>query len=109
VRRGGGVVPLLEGGLPLGVDPQAEFPVEQGTLGGGDALVLYSDGISDARDGGGEPLGWERLLELLTVRHERASALLGGVLEGVRAYAAGAAPLDDQTLLVARRLEVVRG
>jgi sigma-B regulation protein RsbU (phosphoserine phosphatase) len=109
VRRGGGVVPLLEGGLPLGVDPQAEFPVEQGTLGGGDALLLYSDGISDARDRGGEPLGWERLLELLTVRHERASALLGGVLEGVRTYAAGAAPLDDQTLLVARRLEVVRG
>ena len=109
VRRDGSVEPLLEGGLPLGISPESTYPVEEGRLEGGDALVLYSDGISEARSPGGEPLGWERLLELVAARHDRAASVLACVLDGVQAFAGGNLALDDQTLLVARRVEVTRG
>ena len=43
---------MLAGGRGplLGVIEQAEFPRENGTLRRGDALVLYSDGVIEARD-----------------------------------------------------------
>jgi serine phosphatase RsbU (regulator of sigma subunit) len=109
VRRRGEVEPLLDGGLPLGISPETRYPVEQGRLEGGDAVLLYSDGISEARSPAGEPFGWERLVELTGSGHERAASLLSCVLEGVQAFAGGETALDDQTLLVARRLEVARG
>lgn len=109
VRRDGAVEALLDGGLPLGIGHDSVYPVEEGRLGGGDALVLYSDGISEARDPGGEPLGWEPLLEMVAARHDRAAALLERVLDGVQAFVGGGPALDDQTLLVARQVEVTRG
>lgn len=109
VRREGSVEALLDGGLPLGISPESVYPVEEGRLGGGDTLVLYSDGISEARDPGGEPLGWEQLLELVAARHDRAAAVLASVLDGVQAFTGGGPALDDQTLLVARQVEVARG
>jgi sigma-B regulation protein RsbU (phosphoserine phosphatase) len=109
VRRDGTVEPLLEGGLPLGISPDSVYPVEEGRLEGGDAMVLYSDGISEARSAGGEPFSWERLVELVAARHDRAASVLACVLDGVEAFAGGGPALDDQTLLVARRVEVARG
>jgi len=43
---------MLSGGRGplLGVIEQADYPREQGTLRRGDALVLYSDGVIEARD-----------------------------------------------------------
>ncbi|GAA5032372.1 PP2C family protein-serine/threonine phosphatase [Terrabacter aeriphilus] len=43
---------MLEGGRGplLGVIEQADFPREHGTIRHGDALVLYSDGVIEARD-----------------------------------------------------------
>ena len=37
------------GGPVLGIIPEAEFPRSQGVLGRGDALVLYTDGVIEAR------------------------------------------------------------
>jgi serine phosphatase RsbU (regulator of sigma subunit) len=43
---------MLSGGRGplLGVIEQAEFPRESGIIRRGDALVLYSDGVIEARD-----------------------------------------------------------
>lgn len=109
VRRHGAVEALLDGGLPLGISPGSAYPVEEGRLAGGDALLLYSDGISEARSPGGEPFGWERLVGLTGAGQDRAAGLLASVLRGVEAFAGGGPALDDQTLLVARRLEVAGG
>jgi PAS domain S-box-containing protein len=50
VRRAGGAVEgLRHGGLPLGVLPAQVYRAGSLTLHPGDALVVYSDGLSDAR------------------------------------------------------------
>lgn len=49
---GSGLWRMLEGGRGplLGVLPEAQYPREEGTLRRGDALVLYSDGVIEARN-----------------------------------------------------------
>ncbi|MEV4332760.1 SpoIIE family protein phosphatase [Streptomyces sp. NPDC049597] len=40
----------LAGGPPLGVDPQAHYPTTAASLGRGEALVLFTDGLVERRD-----------------------------------------------------------
>jgi PAS domain S-box-containing protein len=48
-RRDGEVEELRQRGLPLGVFPDALYPAGTTTLEPGDSLVIYSDGLPDAR------------------------------------------------------------
>ena len=52
-------------GLPLGVDDDATWTETPVALCGGSTLVLYTDGVTEARDDTGEQFGEERLAETL--------------------------------------------
>jgi hypothetical protein len=53
VRHANGETRLLEtGGLPLGVDAETIFPEFETTLHAGDAVAIYTDGLSDLFDKG---------------------------------------------------------
>jgi phosphoserine phosphatase RsbU/P len=66
-----------------------------------DLLVLWTDGLVDARNEAGEPFGEQRLLdEVCARRTEPADAIVRAVLEQAEAF--GSRPVDDRTLLVLR-------
>jgi phosphoserine phosphatase RsbU/P len=66
-----------------------------------DLLVLWTDGLVDARNEAGEAYGEARLLESITEhRREAPEAIVNAVLEEAEAF--GARPTDDRTLLVLR-------
>lgn len=68
---------------------------------GHDLLVLWTDGMADARNEAGEPFGEERLLaEVCAHRGEPTEAIVRGVLAAAEAF--GARPTDDRTILVLR-------
>jgi sigma-B regulation protein RsbU (phosphoserine phosphatase) len=68
---------------------------------GTDLLVLWTDGLVDARNDLGEPFGEQRLLdEVCAQRRETPEAIVKAVL--ARADEFGARPTDDRTLLVMR-------
>jgi sigma-B regulation protein RsbU (phosphoserine phosphatase) len=68
---------------------------------GHDLLVLWTDGMVDARNEAGEPFGDQRLLdEVCAHRTEPAEVIVEAVLAAAEAF--GGAPLDDRTLLVLR-------
>ena len=48
----------------MGVDLSARYETREVALSPGDALVLYSDGITEAFDGSGKPFGEVRLLDV---------------------------------------------
>lgn len=52
---------LTATGTALGIDPQASYPVVRGRLGGGDALLLYTDGLVE-RPGRDIDVGIDKLL-----------------------------------------------
>ncbi len=107
---GGEPRPLEEGGAVLG--PVADATYERGfvKLAPGDLLVLYTDGLSEARgrsssrgDEGGAEYGVERLLEVAAAhRHETAEEIVGAVAEDVRGFTGGRPADDDRTLVVVR-------
>jgi sigma-B regulation protein RsbU (phosphoserine phosphatase) len=77
-----------------------DYPVSSVTLSAGDALVMYTDGVSEAQDPGGDFFGSERLLG--ATRREgahRAAAITAGLLRDVKAFAASAPQSDDITIL----------
>ncbi|MFQ5350529.1 MAG: PP2C family protein-serine/threonine phosphatase, partial [Thermoanaerobaculia bacterium] len=64
VRAGGGVEELAPGGLPLGMFA-GSYRDGRAELGSGDLLCLFSDGITEAEEPGGEEFGPGRLTDLL--------------------------------------------
>ena len=89
--------------LPLGVSPDETYREQTHQLvSGRSALVLYTDGITEAEGPTGELFGTERLDKVLENCSVTASDLLQSVLAAVQEYTAGRPTTDDRTLLVAK-------
>jgi sigma-B regulation protein RsbU (phosphoserine phosphatase) len=88
-------------GTALGFEPGLEFERTELTLGQGSALVLYSDGVSEAFNPQEECYGNERLLaDAAALAGQSASALGHGLLQRVRTFAESAPQSDDIAILV---------
>ena len=67
----------------------------------GDVMVLYTDGITEARDESGEEYGTDRMLELLSENHQLSAEQIKNILiEDMQKFCGNASPHDDQTLVV---------
>jgi len=94
-----------DGGRVLGLIEASDFPVNRLRLAAGDAVVAYTDGVSEAQDTAGGFFGLERIVAtVLALRGTAAPALTTGLLEAVRAFAGDAPQSDDVTILTLRRL-----
>jgi sigma-B regulation protein RsbU (phosphoserine phosphatase) len=100
VRASGAVERLTAGGPVLGVFADGTY--EQGVVqaSAGDRLVLFTDGITEARRAGDEEFGEERLIDVaLRSRACSAPALQARLAEAVAAFASDGLQ-DDATLIV---------
>jgi sigma-B regulation protein RsbU (phosphoserine phosphatase) len=99
VRAGGNVEALQASGTVLGVFPDATYAGAETALQGGDRLLLYTDGITEARDRHDEEFGQERLAaSLARYRHLSARELHAAVMKEVTDFATEGFQ-DDATLL----------
>ena len=103
-RRLGGAVETFEpeGGPPLGIVLGAQYPEQHLALGPGDTLLLYTDGVAEARGAGLAPFGLDRMAGVMRDRLPATGDLVGDLLAAVRAHADGT-PLHDDLTLVALR------
>jgi sigma-B regulation protein RsbU (phosphoserine phosphatase) len=90
--------------LPLVIEPLPEVPLTEVPLEAGDRLLLYTDGVLDRTNPDGEFFGTTRLRDAL--EHAAAGSpnpdeTIARLTAAIDAFAAGAEPPDDQTLLVA--------
>jgi serine phosphatase RsbU (regulator of sigma subunit) len=92
---------LHEGGIPLGIEPGFVYPEGTAVLQPGDALVMYTDGITDARNRLGEDFGEERLISLVERLPDRLTAdeIVRTIADEVARFSDGADQIDDITLL----------
>jgi len=101
-RAGGRLEELGRGGLPLGVRDDLAPETQAVTLGPGDLLVLYTDGLAEALDVRAEAFGYERIADLVRPGgtpqevHDR-------ILAAFDAHVGEEPLLDDLTLLVMAR------
>jgi serine phosphatase RsbU (regulator of sigma subunit) len=103
VRRADGSAAMLDVGGPLiGVFPELEITASTARLAPGDALVLYTDGVSEARRNG-RLFGDEAILDVIA-RCEAgadAAALARAIEDAALAFCGGTAS-DDIAILVLR-------
>jgi len=103
VRASGETLRLDVGGLPIGMMPGTAYREGQVDLRPGDALVIYSDGITESVDGSGEEFGEDRLLEVVKRNVGRsASGIRDRVEEVLSRFVGTAAPVDDMTLMIVK-------
>ena len=104
VRRDGAVAYLKSRpALVLGALAGVRYGVGELQLKPGDAIYLYTDGITEQPDAAGELYGEARLLASLAGCADRSEeAALDTVLADVRRHAAGVEQADDCTQLIIR-------
>lgn len=101
-----GTVQSIEsgGGVVLGFDHGIDYEQDSLTLGQGEALFIYTDGLTEAFDADRQPFSEERLIDyLLENRSLSAHALATNVFAFVGAHAGETPQSDDITSLVIRR------
>jgi serine phosphatase RsbU (regulator of sigma subunit)/pSer/pThr/pTyr-binding forkhead associated (FHA) protein len=99
VRRADGRVeqPRSRGSVPLGIDADSPFEEERLELGAGDRVVLFSDGVTEQRDGTGDQFGVERLAAAIREGAD-PEADVATTFERLLAFAAGTMLDDDATV-----------
>jgi len=100
LRVDGGRDALGGTGIPFGIDAEMPYRIDETVIQPGDALFLFSDGITEAFDTAGAEFGTGRLEAALeAARGGSAAELVAGVLGATAAFAAGADQSDDITAL----------
>jgi sigma-B regulation protein RsbU (phosphoserine phosphatase) len=107
LRADGRLEQLTEGGLILGVMPTL-VPYREGriTLHPGDAVLMFTDGVSEAMNVEKEDYSDERLEQFLRgLKHRSSSGIVEALRNELAAYTAGAPQSDDITIVVFRCME----
>ena len=105
-KDGSSTVLPLTGGIALGVAPDFEFATERAKLKPGEALVMYTDGVSEAENIDNEEFGMDRFQEVFAgSRLESAREANDAVFAAVRQFAGNRSQSDDITCLVLLRAE----
>jgi sigma-B regulation protein RsbU (phosphoserine phosphatase) len=87
-------------GLPVGVFCEQQFSSQTVRLQPGDSLLLYTDGLSEARDTHDAEYGIERLAGLLKeARASSPQAVISLCLDDLKTFSGGARKSDDLTIM----------
>lgn len=110
-RQSGAIERLSTGGIALGMFEGATYDSGHATLQPGDALVMYSDGITEAEDPAGiafDEAGLERTLALYPGTFPEATAASVGqaIFDAVERHRRDSRLGDDLSVLVLSRLRV---
>ena len=100
LRADGSVERLSEGGMVMGVFPDAAFKQAEVALGPGDRLLFYTDGITEAPDASGEEFGEDRLAAAGRSAPDRSVEALKDHVLAQLALFTGGTFVDDATLIV---------
>jgi sigma-B regulation protein RsbU (phosphoserine phosphatase) len=97
---------LAVGGLILGCLETFSYREESFDFRRGDALLVFSDGISESTNANDEEFGEDRIGRILIDNRDLPAAeIINAVIRSVREYSGESAQMDDMTLLIIKRVE----
>lgn len=94
--------------LPLGVRSNISTHTVEVDLQEGDAVVYLSDGIVEAQDENGEPLGFDQLEALLAPHTESSPDVIRNAILDAVAHHSGTRPADDDRTVMIVRFDSLR-
>jgi sigma-B regulation protein RsbU (phosphoserine phosphatase) len=105
VVSGGRFHELQPGGMALGMMPGSTYTEQDIDLQPGEALVVYSDGVTEAMNDAGEFFGDDRLQALLSDPRPVSAEQYGRrLLASVDTFMGDTRPYDDLSLIIAKRV-----
>jgi len=98
-------IELLEPtGLILGPFLRGNYRVESTMLKKGDVVVIYTDGITEARRTDGEVYGEKRLIENIKKYADKsAKEICSAIIDSAESFSEGTEESDDKTVVVIKR------
>jgi phosphoserine phosphatase RsbU/P len=94
---------LQSTGPVVGIFPWAEYTIKETCLDKGELLMIFTDGIPDARNEANQEFGKEPLLNKMSNCSATATKLLRDVVAELDSFIGAAEQFDDITLLAIRR------
>ena len=92
------------GDLVLGIEPDVTYHEASLVMDPGDRLVVYSDGINEARSPDGAEFGTDGMIRALSCCDGTARCAAERISTALREFEGGRPPTDDQSLLVLQAL-----
>jgi serine phosphatase RsbU (regulator of sigma subunit)/CHASE2 domain-containing sensor protein len=103
VSKQGAIRRLDEGGLALGIMPDARFKATEVPLGPGDVICFFTDGVIDALNPHDENFGLDRLLAaLIAARHSSSRDIGAAIHQALATFTKNTPQTDDITMIVLR-------
>lgn len=102
-RAGGGHVLLQPTGPAVGMLADSGYLLHHVNLDPGDSLLVYTDGVVEARDTAGAQFGMAELVRIACGSAPSAAGLLDRVDSGLHEHIGAAEQFDDITMLALRR------
>ena len=111
LRSSGEIEQLSDSSMVMGLFPSTEYNTRETVLDPGDMLVLFSDGVTEARTPEtSEEFGDDRLAEFLRAhQNEPCAEIVKQLVLHVRAWCRQSAFADDFTVVLARREPIQNG
>lgn len=104
--RNGQLTEWSKGSAALGLEPNTRYHAESVTLNVGDSLIVYTDGVTEARNENGEFWGEERFFKLIHSYQSLPGSALGEkIIQAVKTFTGNAMRSDDLTFLILKRVE----
>ncbi|MCU1259804.1 MAG: hypothetical protein JWO80_2689 [Bryobacterales bacterium] len=102
IRSTGEVERLNSDGFPVGMFSNARYVAGELQMRPGSRLVIFTDGLTDARNSAEEEFGDERLIDCCRTIAVGigAEGVAGGVMRAVTEWAVGTEQFDDMTVVV---------
>ena len=103
-RANGSFARLQSENIPFGIEPKEDYKTGMVRLESDDLLVIFTDGVTEARNPDDEEFGEARLLSVVqSISGVKAALALSKIMQRLDEFVANAAPHDDITCLVVRR------
>lgn len=103
--KAGQVTSMKATGLPIGLFCDGQFGIERADLAQNDFLVVYTDGLTEARNRKGDEYGELRLINLLAKEHTHSPhRLIEVCMDDLAGFRQGEPLTDDLALMALRRL-----
>jgi sigma-B regulation protein RsbU (phosphoserine phosphatase) len=103
IRRGA-IEELDATGIPLGIFCSSTYDLKSVEMQPGERLVLYTDGLTEARDSSSREYGADRILRLMEAGQPCSSRdTIQFCLDDLTAFLSGTRKQDDLTLMVVQR------
>lgn len=110
VRRADGRIERIgagaDAGIPLGILRDHRWENHEAAFDVGDTLVVYTDGIVEARDARGRMFGAERLERVVAETDGTPAAVIARIREVLVAHQRSESGSDDQTVIAVRQAAV---